>query len=239
MIIESYENEKIKKYKKLHQKKYRDEFGLFLVEGEHLVDEANKLGYLIEVLSLNNTSYEYTNVTFVTEKILKYLSQLDNPSNIIGICKKKENNLEIGNNILVLDGIQDPGNLGAIIRSCVAFNVDTLVLSLDTVDEYNNKVIRATQGLIFELNIVRTDILEFLTNLDGYKIYGTDVLGGKSLKNIENIDKSVIIMGNEGTGLKKEVKELCDEFIYIEMNDRCESLNVAVATSIILYNFYG
>ena len=156
----------------------------------------------------------------------------------MGICIKK-NTEKLGDRLLVLDDIQDPGNLGTIIRSAVAFNIDTILLSNNSVDLYNSKVIRASQGLIFHINIVRKDILLELPKLkdNGYYIYGTKVTHGKSLKSLEKKEKFVIIMGNEGNGMHDEVSELCDEFIYIEMNDMCESLNVGVATSIILYEF--
>ena len=154
----------------------------------------------------------------------------------MGVCKKIEEQ-EIGSKILILDDVQDPGNLGTIIRSAVAFNVDTIVLSKNTVDLYNSKVLRATQGLIFHVNIIVRDLKEFVPFLkqNNYTIYGTRVTHGKSLKDIYKSKKFAIIVGNEGSGLSDEMIELTDEFIYIEMNSNCESLNVGVATSIILY----
>ena len=134
-----------------------------------------------------------------------------------------------------MDNVQDPGNLGTIIRSSVAFNVDTIILSNTTVDLYNSKVIRASQGMIFDANIVIGDLKELLGNLENYTIYGTRVDGGKELKTISKEEKQIIIMGNEGKGVSKEILDMCDEYLYINMNNNCESLNVAVATSIILY----
>ena len=237
MLYSSIDNSKIKDLKKLQTKKYRDKKNLFLVEGKHLVLEAYKTGYLKELLLEENELLPLDVLTYyMTNNVKNYLSELECPTNIIGICRKKEDKL-IGNRIVYLDCVQDPGNLGTIIRSCVAFNIDTLVLSKDSVDLYNSKVIRASQGLIFHLNIVIADINEFGPSLkdEGYKIYGTKVTHGKSLKTIEKIEKFVIIMGNEGNGMSELSSELCDEFIYIDMNDKCESLNVGVATSIILY----
>ena len=237
MLYSSIDNSKIKDLKKLQTKKYRDKKNLFLVEGKHLVLEAYKTGYLKELLLEENELLPLDVLTYyMTNNVKNYLSELECPTNIIGICRKKDGKL-IGNRIVYLDCVQDPGNLGTIIRSCVAFNIDTLVLSKDSVDLYNSKVIRASQGLIFHLNIVIADINEFGPSLkdEGYKIYGTKVTHGKSLKTIEKIEKFVIIMGNEGNGMSELSSELCDEFIYIDMNDKCESLNVGVATSIILY----
>ena len=237
MLYSSIDNSKIKDLKKLHNKKYRDKKGLFLVEGRHLVLEAYKTGYLKELLLEENEILPLDVLTYyMTNNVKNYLSELETPTNVIGVCEKKEGIIK-GNRIVYLDCIQDPGNLGTIIRSCVAFNVDTLVLSRDCVDLYNSKVIRASQGLVFHLNIVIADINEFGPKLkdENYKIYGTKVTHGKSLKTIEKVSKFVIIMGNEGNGISELSSELCDEFIYIDMNDRCESLNVGVATSIILY----
>jgi len=237
MLYSSIENNKIKDLKKLQNKKYRDKKGLFLVEGRHLTLEAYKTGYLKEMLLDNDELFPLDVMTnYMTNNVKSYLSELNNPSNIIGICEKKLGEIK-GDRIVYLDCIQDPGNLGTIIRSCVAFNIDTLVLSKDTVDLYNSKVIRATQGLIFHLNIVIMDANEFIPSLKekGYKVYGTRVTHGKSLKTIAKNNKFVIIMGNEGNGISEVSSELCDEFIYIDMNSNCESLNVGVATSIILY----
>ncbi len=237
MLYSSIDNNKIKDIKKLHIKKYRDKKNLFLVEGRHLVLEAYKTGLLKELFLEENELLPLDVMTsYMTNNVKNYLSELDNPTNIIGVCEKKEGIIE-GKRIVYLDCIQDPGNLGTIIRSCVAFNIDTLVLSKDCVDLYNSKVIRATQGLLFHLNIVIENIENFVPNLkqNGYKIYGTKVTHGKNLKDIEKNEKFVIIMGNEGNGIGEVASELCDEFIYIKMNEKCESLNVGVATSIILY----
>lgn len=230
----SVNNNKIKYLKRLQQKKYRDKESLFLIEGEHLINEAYKTGYLEEILTVNEKDLN-TKINYVTPQIISYLSTLDN-SSIIGVCKKKNDTLK-GNKIVLLDNIQDPGNLGTIIRSCVAFNIDTLILN-NCVDMYNSKVLRATQGLIFHLNIINDYDIRQLKKM-GYKIYGTKVTDGKDLKTIAKTSKFVIIMGNEGKGISKQMSELCDEFIYIGMNPKCESLNVGVATSIILYELGG
>lgn len=239
MVYTSIENEKIKGIKKLNQKKYRDKTGLFLVEGEHLVLEAYKSGCLKELLIEEDTLFPLdVETSFVSHNILTYISELDTPPMMIGVCyKKTPHNKEIGNRILALDAIQDPGNLGTIIRSAVAFHVDTIILGKGTVDVYNSKVVRASQGMIFHVNIIELDLENSLSEYkkNGYQIIGTKVTHGKSLKDIEKIEKFVIIMGNEGNGMQESVSGLCDSFIYIDMDEACESLNVGVATSIILY----
>ncbi len=236
MIITSINNEKIKEIKKLNDKKYRDLTNLFLVEGEHLIKEAYKNNCLKEVVLLENVDIDIdVPKILVKENVIKSISNLSN-INMIGICFKKLKQ-NIGKKVLVLDNVQDPGNLGTIIRSSVAFNLDTLIISNDSVDLFNTKVLRATQGMIFGLNIIITDIEEKIKELkeQNYQIIGTDVNDGISVNSLEKNDKICIIMGSEGSGLKKTTKDLCDKFIYIKMNDKCESLNVGVATSIILY----
>ena len=241
MIYTSTENKKIKEIKKLNVKKYRDIKNKFLVEGEHLVLEAyknNLLELLIVEEKFNINININVNTIEVSSKVLKYLSELDTYPKVMGICKKMENK-NIGSRILMLDGIQDPGNLGTIIRSCVAFNIDTIILGKNCVDLYNSKVLRSTQGMIFNINIVSKELEDVILDLKNknYKIYGTNVNGGKNLKMIEKPLKFAIIMGNEGNGVSNNILNLCDEYIYINMNNKCESLNVGVATSIILYEF--
>lgn len=237
MLYTSIENKKIKYIKKLNKKKYRDEFNEFLIEGEHLVLEAYKSGILKELILEENTDFSldiYTN--YVTNNVLKYISDLETPQKIMGICCKiKEKS--IGNKIVILDDVQDPGNLGTIIRSSAAFNIDTIILSENSVDLYNSKVLRATQGMLFNINIIERNLINIISQLreDGYTVYGTKVNGGKSLKNVEKREKFAIIVGNEGNGVKEQILDLCSDYIYIDMDKSCESLNVAVATSIILY----
>lgn len=237
MLYSSIDNKKIKDIKKLTQKKYRDSQGLFLVEGEHLVIEAYKSGYLKNIILVEDTEFslEKDNI-YVTDRVMNYLTELDSHQKVMGICYKIKEQ-EMGNRILALDGVQDPGNLGTIIRSAVAFNCDTLILSENTVDVYNSKVIRASQGLVFNLNIVIKDIKDAVNNLknQGYDIIGTKVDDGIDIRNIKVPEKFVLIMGNEGQGVSDEVLDLCTSYAHIKMNDNCESLNVGVATSIMLY----
>ena len=155
MIITSLNNEHIKELNKLKEKKYRDQEGLFLLEGEHLVIEALKHNTIEELIVLEDTSFESDNIktTIVSKEVMKKLSSMDSYPSVIGVSKKIEEK-EMGNKVLILEDIQDPGNLGTMIRSAVAFDIDTIILSPKTVDLYNSKVIRATQGMIFSINIV-------------------------------------------------------------------------------------
>ena len=239
MIITSLDNDNVKKWKKLCKKKYRDEFGIYLVEGEHLVEEAYKSGVLDKVIVLDGEDYSYDNIIYVSYEVMKAISSLDTPNRIMGVCKKKESSELLGKRYLLLDGVQDPGNLGTIVRSAVAFNIDTIVLSDDTVDLYNPKVLRSTQGMIFHTNIIECDLNDVISKLHDKNItvYGTDVNNGIDVRELSSLDKTsfALVMGNEGNGVRREVKELCDKNLYINMNENVESLNVGVATSILLY----
>lgn len=237
MIITSLENKEIKKITKLKSKKYRDELQEFIVEGEHLVEESYKNKILKKIILLENTDIDIdVEKIYVNHDVMKKISNLDSPPKVIGICKLLEEK-EIGNRVLILDGIQDPGNLGTIIRSAVAFNIDTIILSNDTVDMYNSKVIRSTQGMLFYINIIRTDLMEVLPELKkkNYTLYTTNVTNGTDIKNCEKQNKFALIVGNEGNGVSKKVSDYADYTIYIKTNNNVESLNVAVATSILLY----
>lgn len=237
MLYTSINNPKIKDLRKLNTKKYRDQENLFLVEGYHLVKEAYNKGVVKEIIALEGEKIDLgTNISYATKEVLKSLSTLETPQNVIAVCKKNETN-EIGNKVLALDNIQDPGNLGTIIRSAVAFNIDTILLNNESVDLYNSKVIRASQGMMFHVNIIRTNLKEKIKELkeNNYQILATNVTNGKNIKELEKKEKICIIMGNEGNGVADDILNLSDEFVYIKMNSNCESLNVGVATSIILY----
>ena len=238
MIITSTNNEHIKELNKLKEKKHRDLTNTFLIEGDHLIKEALKKDIVKELIVLETSDYNLENIktTYVSKEVMKKLSSMDSYPNVIGVCEKIENN-EIGNKVLILEDIQDPGNLGTIIRSAVAFDVDTIILSPKTVDLYNSKVIRSTQGMLFHINIIIKNLEEFILKLKDqkYKIYGTKVDNGKNIKNISKEEKYALIIGNEGNGMSNKISDLCDEFIYIEMNKEVESLNAGVAASILLY----
>ena len=176
-------------------------------------------------------------VNYVTPEIMKKMSSMESPSNILAVCEKSNSKEIIGNKILLLDNIQDPGNLGTIIRSSVAFGVTTIILSTDTVDLYNPKVIRASEGMFCNINIITMDLEEAISIIKskGISVYGTDVVNGSDVRSITDKSSYALIMGNEGNGLKEEIKKLCDKNLYISMNNNCESLNVGVACSILLY----
>ena len=237
MIITSVNNDFIKETVKLKEKKYRDLTNTFLIEGLHLVNEAINNNLIKVIFVLEDFSFD-TNFKkiIVSREVMKKLS--DNPSlpKIMAIVEKKKEE-SIGNKVVILDRVQDPGNLGTIIRSATAFNFDTIILSNNSVDLYNSKVVRSTQGMLFNINILRRDIKEEITNLKSknYLILGTDVYNGSDVSKYTVNKKFALVLGNEGTGVSEEVKSLCDDNLYIKMNSNCESLNVSVAASILMY----
>ena len=241
MVITSLENQKVKDWVKLQQKKYRDETGTYLVEGEHLVEEAHKNGCILEVIAKEETPVSYSQVTYVTEEVLKKISTLETPPAIMAVCQKPVHPEIVGNRILLLDDIQDPGNLGTMIRSSLAFGVSTIILSPHSVDYLNPKVIRGTQGMMFHLPIVTMETREAIAYMKEHRIpvYGTSVVGGVEASSLSSEEKEsfCLVMGNEGNGLGEETLSLCDKKLYIPMEDKVESLNVGVACSILLYEF--
>ena len=240
MLITSLDNEKIKKYTKLKEKKYRDQYNEFIVEGEHLVIEAYRSGLLEEILiEQDEVTLLNAPITYVSKEILEKLSTLETPSHIIGICRKRIEDSNLGNKILLLDRIQDASNLGTIIHSSKAFGVDTVFLGSGCVDLYNEKVIRSTQGIGFHMNIISRNLKEFIPELKNQEIpvLGTKVEYGEDIRNLTSRDKQkyALIMGNEGRGVDPEILEMCDKYIYIELDHKVDSLNVAIAASILLY----
>lgn len=237
MGITSINNKHIKEICRLKNKKYRDSCGLYIVETLHLVLEALKHGNVVEVIvCLGNDINTDVKKTFVNDYVMKKLSSTESNPKFIAVVKKTYNN-EYGNKLVILDNIQDPGNLGAIIRSAVSFNIDTIILSDDCVDLYNPKVLRASEGMTFNINVIRTNLVSFINTIkkEDYLVLGTDVNDGIDVRDVDVPSKFAFVIGNEGNGITKEVRGLCDKNIYIKINNNCESLNASVAASIIMY----
>lgn len=234
-MINSINNDKIKKYSKLLQKKYRDETNLYIVSTDHLVREAIKRNIVVDIFLLDGRENKYGNVTYVTEQVMRKLTNLKTLPSVVAIVKKEKSN-EIKGNVIMLDGLQDPGNVGTIIRSAVAFNINTIIVGDNTVDIYNEKVLRASEGMIYNINIIKRNLVDSIMDLklDGYTVIGTKVDNGKNIKDI-SANKYAFIVGNEGNGINSEILDLCDEYVYINMSESCESLNVGIASSIIMY----
>lgn len=240
--ITSINNEYIKSLMKLKEKKYRAEQKKFLIEGYHLVNEAYNSHCLEAILVTDekiHNQYKDIDAIKVNSNILKKLSFTTSPQEIVGICSCKSDNGIRGSKILLLDNVNDPGNLGTLIRTGLGFNIDTIILGLDCVDLYNDKVIRATQGAIFKINIITQDLNESIQYLksNNIPVIGTSLQSSIDLKNSNITNKYGLLLGNEAQGVKKELLKQTDMNVKIITNPALESLNVAVAGSIIMYYF--
>lgn len=229
-MISSVQNTKIKQYVKLKQKKYRDKWKLFIVEGFHLVTEAQKAGLVVEIFS--TTIQEGT--TLVSENVFQKLSYSLNPQGILAVCHKKSLQ-NFGEQIILLDNLQDPGNVGNIIRSAKSFGFSDVVVQ--GVDLYNFKTIAASQGALFGINTQNIESSkEFLEAHSDFEIIGT-VLDpqAKELDMVKSSTKMIIVFGNEGQGISYDALTLLKQKIYIPIN--FESLNVASTAAIVLHHF--
>ena len=237
MLITSLDNKKIKDLVKLRNKKYRDLYGKFVVDSVNFIKEADKLGLLLEVYILDGNDLDVSCCKyFVTDKVMNKIKSV-NTCLYVGIVNKPVFDGNLGDRILLLDGVCDPGNMGTIIRSALGFNVSSVVLSNTCCDLYNDKCLRACEGSILKVNVLRDDLVPVIKSLKGIiPIYTTDVCDGEEIRNVSS-DKFALMIGNEGNGVSNDLVTLSDKKINIKTNSNLESLNVGVATSIILYEF--
>ena len=237
--INSTNNEYIKYLFKLKEKKYRILEDKFLIEGYHLVEEAYKANNLIEILvtSTDNIVYKDIEITKVNSQIIEKLSSTFNPQNIIGVCKINKSKSLQGNKFLLLDNINDPGNLGSIVRTAAALGYDGIYMSQDTVDIYNEKTLRATQGAIFKIPFFYTHLEDVISTLkeNDIKCFGTHLKKSVNLENVNKTKKFAVCFGNEARGMCDKITELMDQNLKIEMSNNVESLNVLSASSIVMY----
>ena len=230
MTITSKQNSSFKLWVKLKQKKYRDLNGLFLVYGPHLIKQAKAHDVIVEILTSNPDKEGI----LLPKDLMDDLQQTETAFDQIAVCKKT-NPKKDSDKILALDDIQDPDNVGALLRSASAFGFTHIIVSLKTADIHNEKVIRASKGALFDLYIERRPLAEALIDLkhnDYQLIYADAHDTGSPKKGL----KTVLIMGNEGHGISPEIKFLCDGAIYIP-TQTVESLNVSVAGGILMYEW--
>lgn len=246
-MITSKDNETIKEIKKLKEKKFRKD--KFIVEGIKMVKEAiNEKASIDKIVFCNLAmekeienlrNYDYIEVS---EKIFKELTDVVTPQGVLAVINKSINNKKIdekANYILALDNLQDPGNLGTIIRTADAANLKQIIVSKDTVDAYSPKVVRATMGAIFRVNIVEADDLkETLLNLknENFEIVTTSLQTNNSIYDID-YNKKVVVIGNEANGVENEIIKMSDYKVKIPMPGKAESLNASVAASIMIYEY--
>ena len=236
--ISSKQNTKIKEIGKLiSDNSYRKERKEFVIEGFHLLEMALEDRLVKAIFSLEplkNIDEKITNY-IVSEDILKKISTQKNPQGVVAICSMRKEKEISHNNVLYLDGVSDPGNLGTLLRTALAFSFKDVILSKGSVSLYNEKTISSSQGAIFRLNIISGDE-QNLINLKekGYKILATEIKGSVELKNIKKSDKQVLILGNEAHGVNEKILNLADERISIDINE-IESLNVAICGAIMMH----
>lgn len=240
--ILSVANSYIKEIAKLKIKKYSDKSDVFLVEGRHLVEEAYKAKKLVTVFGLDDEAiYDDIDYIKVSNEVINKLSDTVNPQNVIGLVKKINYDIDFKNinSVVVLDSINDPGNLGTIMRSAAGLGIDLVVMSNDTVDIYNDKAIRATQGAIFSQKFIKGDIKSIINKLkdNGIYIYGTSLTNAFELKSVEKKNRFAIVLGNEANGVSEEVLDICDVNVKIDITNKIESLNVGIAGAILMHYF--
>lgn len=250
IYIESKENSLFKETKKLKEKRNRSKEGKYIIEGFRLVQEAFKANMEIEYLiisegsedKLNEYLNEYINeekIYIMKKNLFTMLTSTETPQGAIAVVKNKELPKDIeGEFFLLCDKVQDPGNLGTIIRTAHAAGVDGIILTKGTVDIYNDKSIRSTMGSLFYVPIIQDDEeLSFVRKLkdEGFSLVATSLQESKDFFESDLKGKIILSVGNEGNGISEEVFSLADKKVKIPMPGGAESLNVAIATSIILF----
>lgn len=256
MTITSKDNDLIKHIRKLKEKKYRDEFGEFIVEGAKMIEEAIKEEAKIKYIIVCDDCKTESSMTqeqlydiakyecvYVTEKIFSLITDVVAPQGIMAVIEKpikSENKIDYKqDHFLILDNIQDPGNMGTILRTADSLNMKQIIVSPGTADCYNSKVVRSTMGAIFRVNVVERELEKVIKEMQKreIKVYATDLKTDKTIYNVD-YSKSAVVIGNEANGVSQNVLDLADEKIKIPMPGKTESLNAAVATSVILYEVY-
>lgn len=233
----------IKVIQSLDKKKFRQKYNLFLVEGNKIIKELKNSPFKVkEVFSIAPSELDLGNVPIhqITEAELKKISHLQHPKNSVAVCELRENTPIETPIQLVLDNIQDPGNLGTIIRLADWFGIEQIICSLETADFYNPKVIQATMGSFTRVNIVYQDISEILSHSQR-PIFGTDMVG-ENLYQMDFPREFYLILGNEGNGIRPEIKQLVHQNITIPRFGKLqstESLNVSMAAGIILGQIFS
>ena len=251
MIITSKDNDIIKNIRKLKEKKYRDETDSFIIEGIKIIEEAiDENAQIKKIVVCNDFSENFSkellykiakyDVIYVTKNVFKLLTDVTNPQGILAVvAKNKKSSIDYSQDFyLLLDNIQDPGNMGTILRTADSINLNQIIVAKGSSDCYNPKVVRSTMGAIFRVNVFECNLIDIIKELKKHKIkvLATDLNTDNNIYNT-GFEKNAIVIGNEANGVSKEVLELADERVKIPMLGRTESLNAGVATGIIVYEF--
>jgi TrmH family RNA methyltransferase len=247
--IESKKNPQVKQWKKLHTKKERDTTGQFIIEGAHLVEEALKYKQLLTSLIITesfqlpvNWNIDELEVYIVTEEVMNEIGETETPQGVAAVCRTPSYELNgADHSILLIDAVQDPGNLGTLIRTADAAGIGGIIVGEGTVDIYNSKVLRASQGSIFHIPIIKGNLNEWIQTLKdlGHMVYGTSLEDADPYINVVPSSPFSLIVGNEGRGVHKELLSLTDKNLFIPIHGKAESLNVTVATGVLLYYLRG
>ena len=253
--ITSKDNELIKHIRKLKDKKYRDESNEYVVEGVKLVEEAVKENAKIkQIIVCEDTTRTYEIPTHIMLEIAKYecisvsdkifniITQVTNPQGIIAIIEKNAQNAKIDYTqdiIVVLDDVQDPGNLGTILRTVDSIGLNQIIVSKGTADAFNSKVVRSTMGAIFRIKIIEVENLAQAIKEMRKHHFKLMVTSLQTKNSIYDIDfyKKIIVIGNEANGVSKEIQDMADEKAKIPMLGRTESLNASVAAGVVMYEY--
>lgn len=242
-MITSRQNERVKGWKKLHQSKIRKETGLFLVEGYHLIEEAWKSDWEITEIVIRDGSiipdfYQTFPYTFVTADVFSHISHTKSPQGVLAVIRKQATKQNLGNLVLLIDTIQDPGNLGTMIRTADAAGFSSIVIGSGTVDIFNDKVIRATQGSLFHLPIIQEDLSTCISRLkqSDYTIWATALEQATPYNDVPICDKTALLIGNEGAGVQPHLLKQADEIVTIPIYGQAESLNASIAAGILMYH---
>jgi len=257
-IIESMDNPKIKEVRSLHKKKFRTSLGKYFVEGKRIVEEAITHDANIERIIITSTypwDKEFPKATVdsrmknieiltVTEKVFRSIAKTESPQGILAIIHKQENHIEkalekLPKNpfIVTLESVQDPGNMGTIIRTAEAAGVDLIIITENSTDPYGDKALRSSMGAIFHIPIIEVEGLDWVNQLKELKVrlIATDLSASKSYEELDYHGGVTLIIGNEGNGVSKELLDLCDEKTIIPIYGCIESLNASIASGILIY----
>lgn len=254
-VITSKDNELIKHIRKLKDKKYRDESNEYVVEGVKLVEEAVRENAKIkQIIVCEDTTRTYEIPThimlaiakyeciYVSDKIFNIITQVTNPQGIMAIIEKNAQNAQIDYTqdiIVVLDDVQDPGNLGTILRTVDSIGLKQIIVSKGTADAFNSKVVRSTMGAIFRIKVIEVDDLtQAIKDMrkHRFKLMVTSLQTDNSIYDID-FNKKIIVIGNEANGVSKEIQDMADEKAKIPMLGRTESLNASVAAGVVMYEY--
>ena len=254
-VISSKDNEIVKNIRKLKEKKYRDLENAYIVEGIKMVKEAIEEKASIRQIIIcddcektdsipKELMYEIAkyDCLYVTSKIFKYISEVQTPQGVLAVVEKNNRDEDINYNediIVALDDIQDPGNLGTILRTVDSVGLTQILVSKGTADPYNPKVVRSSMGAIYRVKVIECeDLLETLKEVkrNKFKILVSSLKESNSIYNVK-YNKKVLVIGNEANGVEEKIMNIADEKIKIPMLGKTESLNAAVATGIILYEY--